>query len=261
MLFEAGGAGGLGLAHAAHAAIAHGLGGFAKTQRGGGEDGNACLLRRVENLDRVHQGARDGFVDEDRFVGFEAGKELFEVRTTIIRFEEDHVHLVEQGINAGYDLHAELFHLLDVFRHAFRARFDVLRALRIGRHDAQAHDLWLLRVGVAGFGEGDGVGGIEADDASADILGGGSGGESGEGEERAEDHARETTPPGGSPRRGVQPSFRKALPRNTLNTRNEGDLQPCGNWLRGSSLIVFPCVPCLQWFFPSRISGFNFQKP
>ena len=190
--FEGGGTAGVCGDDFADAALAHGLGVFAEAKGGGGEDGRVGFGGGVEDADGVGEGASDGFVDEGGFAGFEAGEDLFEVRSAVVGLEEDDIDLVEEVGDGGDDFDALVFDLLGEFGDAFGAGLDVFAALGVSGDDADAHEFGGLRgFGVEEFGERDGVGGIEADDAGADVLGlSEGGGERGgdEGDEEGTEH-------------------------------------------------------------------------
>jgi hypothetical protein len=127
----------------------------------------------IEDADRIGEGAGDGFVDEGGFACLEAGEELFEVGATVVGLEEDDIDFVEQFIDGRDDFDAVLLDLSGEFGDALGAGLDVFAALSNGSDDTNAHEFWGLRGGgVEHLGEGDGVRGIETDDASADVLSG-----------------------------------------------------------------------------------------
>jgi hypothetical protein len=112
--------------------------------------------------------------------------------SAVVGLEEDDVDFVEEVGDGGDDFDALVFDLLGEFGDAFGTGLDVFAALGVSGDDADAHEFRGLRgFGVEEFGERDGVGGIEANDAGADVLGlSEGGGERGgdEGDEEGTEH-------------------------------------------------------------------------
>src|SRR6185503_9126786 len=93
-------------------AVLHVLDGDVEAERGGGEDGNVLLARRLDQLHGVAGRAGEGLVDPDGQPGLYERKGALQMDLTVVGLDQDGVDLADELFRFLEDLNAVFAQLL-----------------------------------------------------------------------------------------------------------------------------------------------------